>query len=313
MAEVPGDATPSGPEAGTGLPPAATADVPTPTPVLPAPAAATSPSPAALGPTIDMPAAPSETERAPATGRAPGAAGGSFALPRETPIETPLGLGPVLSGTAIGGYGELTFVKPSNGVAVVDMRRLVVYVGHNFTDKLRFYSEIEIEHAISSADDRGEVEVEQAYLDGLLGRRFNLRGGVIIMPVGIINVYHEPPTFNGVDRPDVDSVIIPSTWREAGIGMFGELTEGLRYQLYLVNGFQASGLLGRGGSARRTPGSPARARSRLRRRRSPRLPAGAGDRHRRLRVLRRRRDGPSKGVAWARCRSAWSRPTSGPP
>lgn len=219
---------------------AAPAELPPPQPALPA-AATTSPSQGPGGPTIDMPLAPADGDSAAATDRAPGPANAAFALPRETPIETPLGRGPILSGTAIGGYGELTFVKPSNDVAVVDMRRLVVYVGHNFTDKLRFYSEIEIEHAISSADDRGEVEVEQAYLDGLLGRRLNLRGGVIIMPVGIVNVYHEPPTFNGVDRPDVDTVIIPSTWREAGIGVFGELTEGLRYQLYLVNGFQASG------------------------------------------------------------------------
>jgi hypothetical protein len=85
------------------------------------------------------------------------------------------------------------------------------------------------------------VEIEQAYLDGLLGRRLNLRGGLIIMPVGIINVYHEPPTFNGVDRPDVDTFVIPSTWREPGFGIFGELREGLRYQLYVVNGFDANG------------------------------------------------------------------------
>jgi len=61
------------------------------------------------------------------------------------------------------------------------------------------------------------------------------------MPMGIINVYHEPPSFNGVDRPDVDQVVIPSTWREPGVGIFGELAEGLRYQLYVVNGFNANG------------------------------------------------------------------------
>src|SRR4029077_4447862 len=104
-------------------------------------------------------------------------------------------------------------------------------------------------HAISSADDQGEVEIEQAYLDGLFGRRLNLRGGLIIMPVGIINVYHEPPTFNGVDRPEVDVLIIPSTWREPGFGIFCELATGLTYQLYLVNGFNANGFTAETGVA----------------------------------------------------------------
>ena len=162
-------------------------------------------------------------------------------LPRESAVENPLGRAPALSGTAIGGYGELTLNAPSNAPAVVDLRRFVLYVGHNFNEHLRFYSEVEVEHAIASSSDQGEVEIEQAYLDGLFGRRLNLRGGLIIMPVGIINVYHEPPTFNGVDRPDVDVLIIPSTWREPGFGIFGELATGLNYQLYLVNGFNASG------------------------------------------------------------------------
>jgi hypothetical protein len=59
--------------------------------------------------------------------------------------------------------------------------------------------------------------------------------------MGIVNVYHEPPSFNGVDRPDVDQFVIPSTWREPGFGIFGEIAEGLRYQLYFVNGFNANG------------------------------------------------------------------------
>jgi len=165
-------------------------------------------------------------------------------LPRETPVETPLGTGPSIVGSAIGGYGELTLNAPlgdSPGNAIVDLRRIVLFVGHNFTDKLRFYSELEVEHAVSSADDRGEFEVEQAFLDALLSRRLNLRGGLILVPVGIVNVYHEPPTFNGVDRPDVDLVIIPTTWREPGIGIFGELGPTLRYQFYLLNGLNANG------------------------------------------------------------------------
>ena len=114
------------------------------------------------------------------------------------------------------------------------------YVGHNFTDKLRLYTELEVEHAVSSASDRGEFEVEQAFLDYLAWRPLNFRAGVIIMPVGIINVFHEPPSFNGADRPDTDTLIIPSTWREPGAGFFGGW-RWLRYQAYVVNGFNATG------------------------------------------------------------------------
>jgi hypothetical protein len=197
---------------------------PPPASPAPSPAPATAPTPA--GPTVDLP-----PERdMPAT-----------ALPRESAMETALGHEPAMNGTAVGGYGELTLNAPSNAPAIVDLRRFVLFVGHNFSDRLRFYSEVEVEHAVSSATDRGEVEIEQAYLDALIDRRLNLRAGLIIMPVGIINVYHEPPTFNGVDRPEVDTLIIPSTWREPGFGIFGELATGLSYQLYFVNGMNANG------------------------------------------------------------------------
>src|SRR5262245_21063810 len=201
------------------VPPPPPSDAPAPPPPPP-------PAPPAIGPSIDLP-----PERdMPVT-----------ALPRETPIENPLGREPAISGTAIGGYGELTLNAPSNAPAVVDMRRLVFYVGHHFTDRLRFYSEVEFEHAVASAGDPGEVAVEPAYLAGLINRRLNLRAGLLLMPIGIVNVYHEPPTFNGVDRPEAEQFIIPSTWREPGIGIFGELTTGFSYQLYLVNGLNANG------------------------------------------------------------------------
>ncbi len=167
----------------------------------------------------------------------PGATPPEAALPREG-APAPTG---AVAGNVFAGYGELTLSSPSNGPGVVDLRRFVLFFGHDYSERIRFYSEVEVEHAISSADDRGEVEIEQAYLDGLLHRKLNLRGGVILMPVGIVNVYHEPPSFNGVDRPDVDTFVIPSTWREPGVGIFGELAEGLRYQVFFVNGFDANG------------------------------------------------------------------------
>ena len=218
------------------VPAIASAQIPVPpTAAAPAPAAAAAPTTPGAGPTVDLP-----PERdMPAT-----------ALPRETAIENPLGREPGVAGTTVGGYGELTLNVPGNSdPAVVDLRRFVLFVGHNFSDRLRFYSEVEVEHAVASSTDQGEIEIEQAYLDGLFGHRFNLRAGLILMPVGIINIYHEPPTFNGVERPEVDTLIIPSTWREPGFGIFGELTTGLSYQLYVVNGLNANGFTAASGVA----------------------------------------------------------------
>jgi hypothetical protein len=186
----------------------------------------------AEGPTIELP--PEEPQS-----KVPRPA--ALRLPRETAIEVPLDQQGMAGGTtAIGGYGELTLNMPSNSPAVVDLRRLVLYVGHNFTDRFRLYAELEVEHAVTSSSDRGEFEVEQAFLDYLAWRPFNVRAGVLIMPTGIINVYHEPSTFNGVDRPETDTLVIPSTWREPGLGFFGAWKI-LRYQAYVVNGFNANG------------------------------------------------------------------------
>jgi hypothetical protein len=144
-------------------------------------------------------------------------------------------------GTSLGGYGELTLNKARGTPAVVDLRRLVLFVGHRFSDRFRIVTEVEVEHAVASSSDQGEVEIEQAYLDWSLSSRLNLRGGLVLVPVGIINQFHEPPTFNGVDRPEVDTLVIPSTWREPAVGLFGALATGLRYQLYVLDGLNANG------------------------------------------------------------------------
>src|SRR5215468_4616320 len=79
-------------------------------------------------------------------------------LPRETPIENSLGRAGAVSGSAFGGYGEITFNSPSNNTpSTVDLRRFVLYFGHDFNEHIRFYSEVEIEHAIASSSDKGEV------------------------------------------------------------------------------------------------------------------------------------------------------------
>ncbi|HEX7480810.1 MAG TPA: hypothetical protein VF331_23615 [Polyangiales bacterium] len=149
--------------------------------------------------------------------------------------------------TNIGGYAELHLnidhvSGPGGRNAQIDFHRFVLFVSHNFTDRLRFYSELELEHAVASASDPGEIELEQAFVEyRVLDEQLGLRAGLLLVPMGIINQWHEPPMFHGVERPMVDTVIIPSTWREAGAGLFGELIPGLRYQLYLMTGLNAAG------------------------------------------------------------------------
>ena len=117
----------------------------------------------------------------------------------------------------------------------LDFHRFVLLVTHRFSDRIRFVSELELEHAfVEGLEEAGELELEQAYVDFLLSRRFNIRAGMILVPVGIINERHEPPVFYGVERPFVDTFIVPSTWFEAGAGVHGELGRGWRYRAYVM-------------------------------------------------------------------------------
>lgn len=135
--------------------------------------------------------------------------------------------------TSVGGYGELTVTGAQGGtgsprVWTADARRLVLFVAHSFTKDIRVYTELELEHA-------SEAEIEQAFVDWkVVGDYLGLRAGLILVPMGITNELHEPPVFLGVNRPSVETVVIPSTWREIGAGFFGHPTEMLRYQLYAM-------------------------------------------------------------------------------
>jgi roadblock/LC7 domain-containing protein len=159
-----------------------------------------------------------------------------------------------LGHTSIGGYGELQVIGLASGKDAprqwsADVRRMVLFVAHSFNDKIRAYTEFEFEHV-------REAEIEQAFVDWkVAGDALGLRAGLILVPMGILNEVHEPPTFNGVVRPRVETVVIPSTWREIGAGIFGHPTESLRYQLYGMTAYDplaidAGGLAGaRGGGA----------------------------------------------------------------
>lgn len=134
----------------------------------------------------------------------------------------------------IGGYGEVHYNQPvlkkQKELGSLDVHRIVMFLGYNFSKKTRFVSEIEFEYA-------RELWVEQAFLQHRLAKSINLRAGLLLVPMGIINEYHEPTTFNGVERPIIDNRISLSTWREVGVGFSGNLFPvNLKYQLYAVGG-----------------------------------------------------------------------------
>ncbi len=169
------------------------------------------------------------------------------------------------SGTSLGGYGEMQLRGLKSGASgdrawTADISRLVLFVMHSFNDSVRFYSELEVEHTISSASEPGEFEVEQAELDWkLFGDALAARGGLVLVPMGIINQWHEPPIFHGVVRPHVDTVIIPSTWRELGAGFFGKPVESLRYEAYVMTALNPMKLGPAGLAGTRQQGALARA------------------------------------------------------
>jgi len=161
------------------------------------------------------------------------------------------------SRATIGGYGEVhynNFDERDDGSPgkddEFDLHRFVLFFGYRFSDTVSFHSELEVEHALASheEEDPGEVEVEQAYVDWAIDPHFGVRGGVMLVPVGILNRTHEPPTFYGVERNLVETRIIPATWWEAGVGVFGEIVEGLAYQANLHSGLELEpGMDARGG------------------------------------------------------------------
>ena len=155
--------------------------------------------------------------------------------------------------TGLSGYMDLHYRKPEFQDGELDFRRFVLLVTHRFSDRIRFVSELELEHAfVEGLEEAGELELEQAYLDFLLSRAFNVRAGILLIPVGIINERHEPPVYYGVERPMVDTVLVPTTWFEVGAGVHGEVGRGWRYRAYVVSPLNAALFSAEEGAARRT-------------------------------------------------------------
>jgi len=162
-----------------------------------------------------------------------------------TRLQLESGYGEFSPKTEVGGYMELHYndtVGGDNSTTdeQLDFHRFVLLFNHELADWIQFSSEVEIEHAFIEGDEKsGEIELEQAYADFLTGEHLNYRAGVLLTPIGIINQHHEPATFNGVERPFVDTVILPTTWSESGAGIFGNLLPGLSYQLNIMGGLEA--------------------------------------------------------------------------
>lgn len=190
----------------------------------------------------------------------------ALVLPESKELKSEYGLGPgaskvygVTRGVSLGSYGEFNYknnVSDSGGRNdEFDMLRLVLYTGYKFNDYLVFNSEIEFEHGLTGEDGDGEVKVEFATIDVLLDPKINLRGGLLLVPMGFINETHEPPFFHGNVRPVVETQVLPSTWDAGGVGIFGELLPGLTYRTYAVTGFDATGFSASGIRGGRQEGS----------------------------------------------------------
>jgi hypothetical protein len=131
------------------------------------------------------------------------------------------------------GYGEIYYTRPTHDSKLTefDLARAVFGIGYRFDDRTLFNSEYEVEHAVASSSDVGEFEVEQFYIDRVLSEKATVRAGLLLMPFGLLNEYHEPTNFYGVQRNFVETLIIPSTWREGGLAMHGDTDLGLQWNV----------------------------------------------------------------------------------
>ncbi len=157
------------------------------------------------------------------------------AFPTINAQELQTNLSNLINGITLGGYAQIDYNEPSGSTpGNLDAHRVVIFLDKKFNDKVSFVTEIEFEHV------REEAGIEQAYIKYQISDNTNLLTGLMLIPMGIINEAHEPTTFYGVERPNVDKFIVPTTWREIGIGISGNITNtSLKYQAYIFNGFKS--------------------------------------------------------------------------
>lgn len=140
--------------------------------------------------------------------------------------------------TVLSSYGEVNYNRPRDSrEANADLRRVVIGVQHRFDEQTHVVIELEVEHAVTSADDAGEVALEQAYVERRFGQRWAGRAGLLLLPLGLLNETHEPTAYYGVERNFVETAIIPTTWREGGVQVAGTFGSGLTLQAGVTTGF----------------------------------------------------------------------------
>lgn len=156
--------------------------------------------------------------------------------------------------TSLGGYGEMHFshLKNAKGVDAagtvkgdprgdsLDFHRFVLFVGHQFTDDVKFFSEFELEHSLAGEGKPGEIELEQAYIDWRYAGNHHFVSGLFLLPIGYFNETHEPETFYGVERPLVEQQVIPGVWWEGGVMGQGEIAPGVKYDVAVTSGLNTA-------------------------------------------------------------------------
>ena len=151
--------------------------------------------------------------------------------------------GGISENLSLWGYGEIYYTHPTHFPedTQFDLARAVFGIGYRFDDRTVFNSEFEVEHAVASADDVGEFEVEQFYVDHQLAPWASIKAGLFLMPFGLLNEHHEPTNYYGVQRNFVETLIIPSTWREGGFGLHGNTEIGLNWDAGVTTGLNLGG------------------------------------------------------------------------
>lgn len=144
---------------------------------------------------------------------------------------------PAHKAVQLGGYGEHHYnnYRGTNGDDdQVDAHRFVLFFGYDFSDRIRFFSEFELEHSLAGEGKPGEVELEQAFIQFDTSKSTRLTAGLFLVPVGILNETHEPDTFYGVERNALESTIVPATWWETGVMFSQDLGQGLSYDVACI-------------------------------------------------------------------------------
>lgn len=146
--------------------------------------------------------------------------------------------------TVISGYGMVTYQRDMvQKKSTMNLERAVLFVGHQFTNKISFFSELEVENGLVAGDgtSKGEISLEQAFVKFNLNRRQYIIAGLFTPRIGITNENHLPVNYNGVERPMVEQLIIPTTWRELGVGLYGTSSVfPLTYSVAVVNGLNSA-------------------------------------------------------------------------